>query len=402
MPGRKLNKQVIVILLLCMTLLGVSGTDIYISSLPQMARDFDAAPPVINATILFFNLGMAISVLFTGILSNRFGRKIVIISGILQFSIASLLIVWAPTIWLILGLRAAQGAGCGGIIIVQRLILRDIMTESEQVHAGGILVLGSIISPALAPVIGAFIAKFWSWHACFLFSAVFGFILAGVSWVIIQETNSTPIKRLPRLGAYLRDYILLIRDPMCFNLVSIMCLTFAAYFAFLGISSYLYIITLGLSPVTYSYIFILLAASYFAGNSYMMYLNKHGYSSSRIIKRGVNGGILGAAILGISLIGHNHWLILICLTLGVMVIRIASALIINPTQIKIVNHFKERGALALGIAISLQFGIAGAAATVVGLFTQPQLLYGFVCLTAACLVLAAASFFILAQKSEND
>lgn len=401
MSKDSINKRVLIILLLSMTLLGVSGTDIYISSLPQMMHDFHTTASIINSTILFFNIGMALSVLFTGILSNRFGRKVVLISGVLIFAIASLLIVFAPTIWLVLGLRFIQGMGCGGIIIVQRLILRDTMTESEQVHAGGILVIGSIISPALAPVIGAFLAKMWSWHLCFLVSAIAGFIIALISLKIITETNTTPIKKLPRIGAYLRAYLSLLKDPVCFNMVSILCLTFAAYFAFLGISSYLYIINLGLSPITYSYIFILLAASYFAGNSYMMYLNKRGQTSSQIIKKGVLGGVFGTAVLGFSLIGHNHWLILITLTLGVMITRIASALIINPTQIKIVNHFKERGALAIGIAICLQFAVAGGAATLVGQFTQPQLLSGFVCLTALCLVLAAISFFILQSKEKN-
>ena len=64
-------------------------------------------------------------------------------------------------------------------------------------------------------------------------------------------------------------------------------------------------------------------------------------------------------------------------------------------KIKIVNHFKNRGALALGIAICLQFGLAGGAAAFVGLFTEPRLLYGFVWLTCICLALAAVSFWIL-------
>jgi len=397
-----MNKRVLIWLLLSMTFLGVSGTDIYIPSLPQMVRDFHTTPTIMNSTILFFTVGMAISVLYSGVLSNRFGRKVVLIAGVLVFSLAGLLIVFAETIWLVLWLRVIQGIGCGGIIVVQRLILRDTMNEREQIHAGGMLALGATISPAIAPIIGAFLAKLWSWHLCFLFSAVLGAVITLISLVIIKETNTTPIKKLPNLVSYLHDYMVLLRDPICLNLVIILTMTFAAYFAFIGISSYLYITNLGLSPIVYSYIFALLAGSYFAGNSYMMYLNKSGIASSQIIKQGVLCGVVGGLISFLSLIGHHHWLILISLTVGVVITRIAAALVINPIQIKITNHFKERGALALGIAICLQFGLAGVAAAVVGLFTEPRLLYGFVCLSNAFLILAALSFFILARQESRS
>src|SRR3989338_9131593 len=97
-----MNKRVLVLLLLSMTLLGVSGTDIYVPSLPQMVRDFHTSPTMVNSTILCFNLGMALSVLYTGVLSNRFGRKVVLIGGVLIFSLSALLIAWAPTIHVVL------------------------------------------------------------------------------------------------------------------------------------------------------------------------------------------------------------------------------------------------------------------------------------------------------------
>ena len=80
--------------------------------------------------------------------------------------------------------------------------------------------------------------------------------------------------------------------------------------------------------------------------------------------------------------------------------RISSALIINPAQIKIVNHFKEKGALALGLAICLQFGVAGGAAALVGFFSQSELLYGFIFLSGACILFAAVSFLVF-QRNEN-
>lgn len=388
------NTRGLVCLLLCLTLLGVSGTDIYVSSLPQMLAYFNTTPVMINSTLLYYTSGMAISVLFSGVLSNRFGRKNILVLGSLVFSIAALLIALVPNVWLMLMLRALQGIGCGCIIIVQRLILRDVMTESEQIHAGSMLTLGTIISPAVAPVIGAFLTQLFNWQACFLFSAIFGVILTLVCAIALKETNSTKIDKLPRFTAYLKDYILLLGDPYCVYLIALMCLTFATYLAFLGVSSYLYITVFGLSPLNYSYIFIILALSSFVGNRYMVYLNSCRVTANNIIKQGIKCSVIAAVVLTLSLLVTDGLYVLISLTAGVMFMRVSSALILNPLQTKIVNHFKERGALALGIAICCQFGSGGFVATIVGKFPAAYLLTGFVILADACLLLAALSFML--------
>lgn len=407
-----MNKKLIVTLLFCMTLLGVSATDIYISALPQMMHDFNTTKTMVNSTIFACNLGLAISVLFAGVLSDRFGRKTIILSGMSIFAIAAFLISYSSNIWLALALRFMQGYGCGGIIIVQRLILKDTMTEKEQIEAGGILVFGAIISPALAPVVGAYLTKIWNWYACFRFSAIFAIILVSLTAYLIPETNTTPIKSLPKINVHLKKYLSILFNPACLNLIIILCLTFAAYFAFLGTSSYLYIINLKLTPIAYSYIFILLAGSFFVGNSYMIYLNKQRYIDSyQLIKRGVTIGIVGLIILSVSVLSNNSWIIIFFLTAGIMITRIAAALIINPVQIKVMNYFTDKGGYALGLAMCLQFGTAGLSASLVGTLPQQKLLPGLVGLTAACILISFGSFAIYSRLfkqqallliSEND
>jgi MFS transporter, DHA1 family, multidrug resistance protein len=181
-----MNKKAIVWILVCMTFLGVSGTDIYVPALPLIVRDLHTTKPIANSTIMFFTLGMAVAVLFSGVFSNYWGRKKVLDISVGLFALMALLITLAPNIHIMILMRLVQGAACGGIIIVQRLILKDIMTLKEQVHAGGLLATGAILSPAIAPSIGAFIMKFGPWHDCFLFTAVLGFILVALSIIYIK------------------------------------------------------------------------------------------------------------------------------------------------------------------------------------------------------------------------
>lgn len=371
--NKKFNPTLFVWFALSITLLGVSSTDIYVSSLPQMAKDFAASPNLVNLTISLYTLAMAASVLFTGILSNRFGRRKTILSGILAFTIASFMIGAASSIHLVILFRIIQAIGCGFIAIVPRLVLKDTMTAKEQVHATGILTMGIVLSPAIAPSIGALLAKYWGWRSCFDLSGIGGIIMLIIGYFIIQETNTTPIKQLKSVVSYGTEYFNLLKDRVCVYITVFNAFTFAIYFVFIGISSYLFIDTLQMTPLMYSYLFIIIAMGYFAGNSLMMVLNKYHFSPIKIMNIGIYTSLVGLFFLISSVIFTNKLAIIISVTGGVIIMRAASALIIAPAQVKILEHFKERGALALGMSSAMQFACASIAISLVALFHNSAL-----------------------------
>lgn len=368
-----MNLKYYIILALALTLLGVSSTDIYISSLPEIVAFFKTTPFLVNLTLSIYTLGMAISVLFTGILSNRFGRKKILLSGILVFIISSFAIVVSKSIWWVILFRVGQAYGCACLLMICRLIIKDTMNPQEQVHASGILVMGVVISPAVAPSIGAFLAQFGGWQSGFLLSGVFASILFICAILIVKETNLTPIKHLNPLTSYIKEYFVLLLDLKCLLFVFIIALTFAAYFVFIGISSYLFIDKAGLSPLTYSYLFVIIACGYFIGNSSMMWLNKRNTTPIRLILLGVVGSLLGLFILGLSLFLPYGILFTVFVTLGVLVMRSSSALIMVPAQVELMQHFHEKGAHVLGLATCMQFVLASVSITLAGVFhNQPQ------------------------------
>lgn len=375
--NKRFNPALFVWFALGITLLGVSSTDIYVSSLPQMAKDFNASPNLVNLTISFYTLAMAVSVLFTGILSNRFGRKKTILAGILAFTLASFLIGASNSIHMVIFFRIIQAIGCGFLAIVPRLVLKDTMNAKEQVHATGILTMGIVLSPAVAPSIGAVLAEYWGWRSCFDLSGIGGIIMLIIGYFIIQETNTTPIKQLKSLLHYSKDYFSLLKDQVCVYITVFNAFTFAIYFVFIGISSYLFIDTLQMTPLIYSYLFIIIAMGYFAGNSLMMLLNKHHFTPIKIMNIGIYTSLIGLIILISSVILANKSAIIISVTTGVIIMRAASALIIAPAQVKILEHFKERGALALGMSSAMQFTCASIAISLVAIF-HSSALYGLI------------------------
>ena len=377
------------LLMTMMFFVGVSATDIYIASLPQMVLDFHSSPRVINLTLSSYSLGVAFAVLFVGEISSRFGRRRCLLLGVLCFSVAAFLIAVLPSIELIILLRVVQAFGCAVIIIVPRLVLKDCMDEREQITANGILLMGLIISPAIAPVIGAYLAKFWGWRSCFALSGVFGIILVVWGYFVLPETNRYQLLHFQRPSYYLKTYFQLLTNRMFLALTGVYAAGVAAYFTFIGISSYLYIDHWHMSPQRYSFLYLWLSGAYLSGNQIMQYLNGKHVSSVKIIRFGVYATFIGAVVVGTAWFIPSPTLAMVVVTAGVLFMRSSNALINPPTQIRIMSHFEQNSAQALGLNMCIGFTVSSLAISLVTLFAhQPLtglvLVSGFFALIVVC------------------
>ena len=385
----KQQKFQIMLLMTIMFFVGVSATDIYIASLPRMVLDFHSSPSVINLTLSSYSLGVAFAVLFVGEISSRFGRRRCLLLGVLCFSVAAFLIAILPSIQLIIVLRVIQAFGCAVIIIVPRLVLKDCMDEREQITANGILLMGLIISPAVAPIVGAYLAKFWGWRSCFASSGTLGLILVVWGYFILPETNRNPLLHFQRPSYYLKTYFQLLTNRMFLALTGVYAAGVAAYFTFIGISSYLYIDHWHMSPQRYSFLYLWLSGAYLSGNQIMQYLNGKHVSSVKIIRFGVYATFVGAVVVGTAWFIPSPTLAMVVVTAGVLFMRSSNALINPPTQIRIMSHFEQNSAQALGLNMCIGFAVSSLAISLVTLFAhQPLtglvLVSGFFALTVVC------------------
>ena len=397
----KKTKNYILLLLSAMFFLGVSATDIYLASLPQMVIDFKSTPSVVNLTLSSYSFGIALAVLFAGELSNRFGRRKCLLFGVAAFSVAAILIALTPWIELIIVLRLIQACGCGAIIIIPRLILKDCMNEREQIHGTGILLMGLIISPALAPLVGAYLAKYFGWRGCFIASGLAGFGLYYLAAKWLPETNLCPIHKFAPVKDYLARYACLLSNRMFWSLTLIYASAVGAYFAFIGISSYLYIDYWHLSPIKYSYIFIYMSIAYLFGNQLMQRLNKMRVATVKIIGIGVYSTLFGALIILFSAgLDKYEWSIFL-VTAGVVFMRAANALINPPTQTRIMNYFHQNSAQALGLHMCIGFMANSLAIYLVTLFPLHPF-WSLVIVTAVFIVICVAVYRTNWQKLRNS
>ena len=394
----KIHKTQILLLMVGMMILGASATDIYIASLPQMVADFHCSPKEVNLTISSYGFGIALVVLFIGEISNRFGRRKILVGGIGLFSFASFLIALMPSIHLMIALRLVQALGCATFLIVPRLILKDCMNEREQVNANGILLMGLIISPALAPVIGAYLAEYLGWKSCFIASGIFGGILCYLSLKMLPETNLSPIEKFSSLLHYLKIYYQLLSNRVFITLTAIYASAIGAYFAFIGISSYLYIDYWHLTPIDYSYIFILLSIAYLVGNVIMRKLNRRKLSIAKIIGFGTYSTLGGMLLIILAAILLHGKALIVVVTIGALFMRTANALINPPTQIRIMSEFHPHSAQALGLNMCISFLINSFSTyvvTITGLNPFMSLVLVSGIMVAICVLFYRANFKLL-------
>lgn len=371
-----LNRRQKLSILFAMTalmLLSASATDIYISSLPQMVTDFRVTPNIVNLTLAVYNLGIALGVFFVGEISNRYGRRRCILTGAGLFAGSAFLIALVPSIYAIIGLRFVQALGAAVIVIVPRLILKDCMNEQEQLHGNGILLMGFMISPAVAPVIGAYLAKFMGWESCFAVSGIMALVLFIYCWKTLPETNSTPISRFAPVKSYLVSYGRLMIDRSFWNLTAIYAGAVGSYYAFIGISSYLYIDHWHFSPTAYSYLFVGISLAYLAGNILMQRLNRHNCPPSRILGFGIFSTLSGTILVVLSL-ALPPIVAIILVTIGVFFMRAANAIISPTTQVRLMNCFSEKSAHALGLNMFLSFLVISLVTWSVTIFPAKPLL----------------------------
>jgi DHA1 family bicyclomycin/chloramphenicol resistance-like MFS transporter len=356
------HKRQLIILMTLLFFLSQACTDIYVPGLPEMTREFNTTVGMMSLTITVYTYAQAFFFLFTGVISDLFGRRKVIMPGIAIQVIASILIAFNHSISIMIFLRILQAIGSGAIYIVMRLIIKDVMNRDEQVQAVGIFVTALPLSLAVAPVVGAWIIKFLGWRYCFsLIGLVQGALLIWALILIKESNHNTQLFRSKfKLKTYIASYFIVLKTPLFYTLSLVVGGVFASYYGFITISSYMYIDEYHVSSILYSYTFIAIAGFYLLGNQIMLLMNRAHRSSWGLIKAGIIISVIGLVLILLGFPFKSVGLITLSLiTAGVILLRMATAFINPPIQVAVTHQFGTNGAQALGLLSSLQYVSAG-------------------------------------------
>ncbi|QDY99762.1 multidrug effflux MFS transporter [Nitratireductor mangrovi] len=273
-----------IVTLVIATATGALAMNIFLPSLPTIARHFSADYAVVQLLVSLYLAATAILQLFIGPASDRFGRRPVMLTCFVIFIVGTIAALYAPTIEILLVCRLLQAFSAAGMVL-SRAIVRDTVSATEAASKIAYVVMGMSLVPMIGPVIGGYLDEWYGWQSTFVLTLVFGIVAFGIVYFDLNETNQQPS---PSFLAQFRAYPELLRSRRFWAYALTAAFTSGAFFAFLGGGPYVSTEMLDLRPSEYGLYFMLISVGYMAGN----------FTSGRLSSRiGINRMMLAGNLI---------------------------------------------------------------------------------------------------------
>lgn len=265
-----LNHFRIIVILCIVSSLARFVLDSYLPSLPAISQDFAISDASTQLTLTLYLFGFSISQLIYGPLSDRYGRKIILLIGLSIFVVGNLGCAIASTPELLLLARLISGIGAGACGVLNRAIASDCFKGIEFSKAWSYTTTTLVLTLCMAPIVGGYLQEIWGWRANFILATLIVGIVFCIILKYLPETNPQKInpnieKPLLSFNKIIRDYYSIFMVPSFFSGVLCYTLAFSGLIAYFQISPLLLINHFGLSPSQYGWYSMVIASNYLIG-----------------------------------------------------------------------------------------------------------------------------------------
>lgn len=258
------SRATLLVVLVAMSAIGPIGMHVIVPSLPALQIYFDTEYATVQQAVTFYILFLAIGQLIHGPLSDRFGRRPVILGGIAVFLVGGLVSATAESVTVLVAGRILQAlGGCVGVAL-GRAIVRDLYDRDRAAQMIAWVTMPLVLAPMVAPSIGGLLDAVWGWRACFVFLMVAGAVIWVVVFLRLEETNVHRGQAVPARDLVLTYGYLLRRREILGYVFQNACMI-STFFAFLGAGPYVAVFVLGLTPSGYAGYFVLVAFGFMIG-----------------------------------------------------------------------------------------------------------------------------------------
>ena len=231
--------------LILLSALCILPINIFLPSLTNMATEFGVEYSVIGLSLAAYAAASAVLQIVLGPLSDRFGRRPVILSGLALFMVATAGCIFAPDIWSFLGFRLLQ-AVIAPTYAVALAVIRDTTGKEQAASKIGYVAMSWAVAPMLGPSLGGLLDEAFGWRASFWFLEAFAVAVFALCWVDLRETNHS---RSGSMGAQFRAYPELLSSRRFWSYALCLAFSAGAFFAFLAGAPLAAGSAFGLSPV---------------------------------------------------------------------------------------------------------------------------------------------------------
>jgi DHA1 family bicyclomycin/chloramphenicol resistance-like MFS transporter len=380
-------------LLLLLTVFGPVSMDLYLPALPALTAELDAATSVAQLTVTACLVGLALGQLIAGPVSDRFGRRGVLLGGVVAYVVTSALCAISPTVELLILARFVQGLAGGVGIVIAQAAGRDVFSGGALIRFYGRLTVIGGFAAIVGPLLGGQLNTVTDWRGLFVFLAAVGAGILVVALVAFRETLPADRRTRGGLARTLRDFRILLADRVFLGAVLNQGFLYAALFAYLAGATFVLQDVYGLSPQGYALAFGLNSAGFMA----------FGYLAGRTAERWSVAGTLtiGVVVAGVGAAGllvagvsaMPLWVVIVSLFALASGVAITSP----PATTLALLEYPQIAGTASSLLGMVRFGFGGIAAPLVGVAGATSILpLGVV--TVSAVVLAGAAHLVLGRR----
>ena len=382
-------------LLIGVTAVGPLSLNIVAPALPGMVKTFGTDAGTVQLTLSLFLLGMAISQLILGPLSDRFGRRPVMLAGLAVAVVASFAALAATSITGLIVARTAQAFGATTGVVIGRAIIRDLYDRDRAASMIGWVTMAMVVAPMIAPLIGGALDTAFGWPAIFVCVGLFAAVV--LAWSAIQLPETRVIASSEGFIYFVRDARGLLTNARFLGYVLVATFNSAIFFAFIGGSPHVVVTVMHRTSAEFGLWFTIISLAYMIGNFAAGRWSAR-YGVDVMIRAGVTVAVAGTAI-GIV------WVLIDpqggppVIFIPQLITSFSSGFLLPNAVAGAVSARPQAAGAAAGITGFMQFGLGAVTAQIIGHLldgaTTPAPLALTVLGMSVCALLA---FFTLVRK----
>ncbi len=344
----------LLLLLMALTSIGPTTLNIVVPALPKLANRMASDVGTIQLIVSVYLLALAAGQLLMGPLSDRFGRRPVLLGALSITAAASVGAVLISTVESLIAARVLQAIGASAGLVVSRAIIRDLFDRNRAAAMLGLVATVMVVVPTLAPLTGGLLETGFGWQSIFIFTAVTSTLVVIWAAITLPETRGMNAPPGGQEG-FVRDLARLARSARFAGYVCAGAFGSATFFAFLGGGAHVVITLMQRSPTEYGVWWAISSLGYMTGNFLSSRLSMH-HGVDRLIWAGIAIEIAGVALATVLAAFAMHW---------------GPGIVFLPQLIgNVGNGLLLPGAIAGAVSVRPQS--AGTAAGIIG-FTQMAL-----------------------------
>lgn len=380
------------LLVMCVAL-GPFTMTIVLPANTQIMRDFATEYGVAQLVLTAYLASMAVSQLFMGFLSDRFGRRPVMLIGLAVYTVGSLLAWVAPTLETLLFSRMIQGFGTATALSLARATVRDVFPREKSASVLAYISMAMVVVPMVGPIIGGLLTEQASWRVIFALLTVLGLLVLVLVYRRMTETAQKSKAASPK---FMASAGALLREPAFIGYTTSITFATGMFFSFQSGAPYLVLEVMQRRPVEYGFYFVMTASGYFLGNFFSGRFTQR-LGSDRMINFALIPVAIGLSLLWI-LEGVMHPL---ALFVPMAILAFSNGLTLPNALSGALSVRPELAGTAAGLSGFVQVGV-GAMLTFITGFAQNGKFWPLIFVLTFCGVMAVVGAVLSARSKRRE